>query len=105
EGRSGQRRWSVTGVQTCALPISGSPRPLPWRAAGRFALSHRRGASTNGLAPFGLSSEYRLEHFSTRIARHQVFSDGDELRHFEEIGRASCRGRGEIAGGARAVHI
>src|SRR4051795_10657233 len=61
QAEDGIRDESVTGVQTCALPIWGGPCP--------------------GSAGLGSGPETRRR-----------------LRPLLEIGRASCRGRGEISG-------
>src|SRR5262249_61982556 len=62
QAEDGIRDWSVTGVQTCALPISLLRR------------AYRRPVEDAHLEKAG------------RFFR-------------QEIGRASCRGRGEISGG------
>src|SRR5262249_56498656 len=71
QAEDGIRDWSVTGVQTCALPISATSSRTP-------------PIVTRRLARPGLGS-------------HMVACCG---RLHREIGRASCRERGEISGGA-----
>src|SRR5262249_57590089 len=71
QAEDGIRDWSVTGVQTCALPISAGDRGH----GGDLA-----------------------EHLAVAALRCQ----GREPVRREEIGRASCRERGEIAGGGGA---
>src|SRR2546425_8731326 len=67
QAEDGIRDKLVTGVQTCALPIS-PPRRTTWRRLSRA------GASSSPAGIRGVSAG--------------------------QIGRASCRGRGEISGGA-----
>src|SRR5437773_10186220 len=76
QAEDGIRYRDVTGVQTCALPISGE------EVAARDWLGH---------AP-------------------ATWRDGDEVVSWfdlclppTQIGRASCRERGEISGGARRL--
>src|SRR5438046_10653202 len=38
----GIRDWSVTGVQTCALPISHGRQPPLWKVSGSRAVSPKR---------------------------------------------------------------
>src|SRR5262249_62251994 len=75
QAEDGIRDWSVTGVQTCALPISGSPTP---------ALV----TSLRGRGPQPQKDEYVTDL---------------SLTWQTEIGRASCRERVEISVGAGAV--
>src|SRR5438093_8535194 len=55
QAEDGIRDWSVTGVQTCALPISGCGRPWPpdsvrgrYPAAGRAHRAHRALRNSRG---------------------------------------------------------
>src|SRR5256885_15631199 len=76
QAEDGIRDYKVTGVQTCALPISGG---VEW--AGPLAAGLR--------ANLGL-----------RVASRGLLRLGEgEGRTFPEIGRAAGRGRGEISGG------
>src|SRR5256885_13206611 len=86
QAEDGIRDYKVTGVQTCALPISGgdrvgrqgfpsaggpvrrAPQPRPWRSGG--------GGRTLG---------------------GRIECDGTAGRGPAKIGRASCRGRVEIS--------
>src|SRR5262249_59691391 len=80
QAEDGIRDWSVTGVQTCALPISGR-RPGP--AGGAHPLPRRGGGGGPAAAP-----QHRPD---LRGGRGRGSGGG-------EIGRASCRGKGEISG-------
>src|SRR5262249_58720570 len=74
QAEDGIRDWSVTGVQTCALPISPAdlpPAPIFLRSVARLAFASRS---------FGW----------IRSARSYA----------TEIGRASCRERVEVSVGA-----
>src|SRR5262249_57818853 len=88
QAEDGIRDWSVTGVQTCALPISYTPffvNRLP-DAAGVMV-----GAVVWLGAGFGivLAFAWPHGHYAMKMALYLVM----------EIGRASCRGRGGGAGG------
>src|SRR2546428_11950237 len=78
QAEDGIRDLIVTGVQTCALPISHS-RSCPWQASARRAGTIGTAGSLRRLAPagFGANGSGRTK-----------------------IGRGSGRGRGEISVGA-----
>src|SRR2546430_14980911 len=83
QAEDGIRDLTVTGVQTCALPISvtvhvvpGDPRPE-------------------------LAQRLRQQRLAGPVVEGSLNVAGGELRRHVEIGRAACRGRGEISGGAR----
>src|SRR5262249_56645922 len=80
QAEDGIRDWSVTGVQTCALPICGARQP------GRRA---RVARARGGDRP-------------ARPLRGSLAARGG-VRLAPEIGRASCRERGETPGGRGAV--
>src|SRR5207248_7347819 len=97
----GIRDRTVTGVQTCALPISdggaagGRERPRPPRAVRpsglREAAAARAGA---GLAAAGRAVPGRV------AGRVLPAGGGRALRPSDgEIGRASCRGRVDVGVG------
>src|SRR5256885_11138838 len=90
QAEDGIRDYKVTGVQTCALPISGGVQKRPWRRCARgLARAHRE----------------RTRHAPAhRKAMHAPDNTGDERcadrQHrcaFIQIGRASlgkeCRSR------------
>src|SRR5262249_56398226 len=83
QAEDGIRDWSVTGVQTCALPILGdrilSPRER--LAGGHAELGHHQVEAGYGF-------------------RHRVL---DLEARVHQIGRASCRERGGVAGGGGAL--
>src|SRR5438093_9040629 len=77
QAEDGIRDWSVTGVQTCALPIL----TLPLLSQAGMVARHLR-----------LKGErYRL---------HALINAAGATATGAEIGRASCRERGEDWGGA-----
>src|SRR5262249_59340109 len=52
QAEDGIRDWSVTGVQTCALPISSSPRRLrPEQREGPLSAPPRRRRGDEGRLP------------------------------------------------------
>src|SRR2546430_15552821 len=72
QAEDGIRDLTVTGVQTCALPIS--------------------------VPHFEKMSYDNSELLRVYVHAHQAAESGRE-RQGTEIGRAACRGRGEISGG------
>src|SRR5262249_59092613 len=89
QAEDGIRDWSVTGVQTCALPIW-----LAGRAAELVPQEVRAPAGELGTAPGDERARAPLREAGPQ-ARARLFR-----RAREEIGRASCRERGEMPGGA-----
>src|SRR5262249_56490541 len=86
QAEDGIRDWSVTGVQTCALPISpGCDAVIPLRRAGE------RLRSTD-LAAFSAAGIARILVREPRIRVLPVRGSG--IISAAEIGRASCRERG-----------
>src|SRR5262249_58416606 len=101
----GMRYWSVTGVQTCALPFSGV-RLKVLLAGPAFRAAWRR-AKLSGVRPRVLRHA-----FASRLVRHRTRASGlgDDAGRIvaddpgqEKIGRASCRERGEMSGDARGL--
>src|SRR5262249_57870081 len=93
QAEDGIRDWSVTGVQTCALPISGGAGLL--RQAGRprgLPVAPRRAAPAPGQRPRGACAAGRGRPVGAQAARRAAARRG-------QIGRASCRERGEEWGG------
>src|SRR5437762_9393570 len=95
QAEDGIRDTSVTGVQTCALPIWG--RRLAAKGARRSDRLRARESSLPGRCdgPAGRGSGCRG---TGRGVRGPV-----AVTERSQIGRASCREAGEIAGGAGAV--
>src|SRR5207249_9148259 len=84
QAEDGIRDRNVTGVQTCALPISGRPARRCWATSTtrpRNTSASRRPARPGVSATSATASDWR-----------QI-----------EIGRASCRERVEISVGGGAV--
>src|SRR5262249_57246434 len=77
QAEDGIRDWSVTGVQTCALPICALRRV--------FAYSRPYWPNLVGAA------------VALTVAAGTVLALGQGLRRLIEIGRASCRERVESA--------
>src|SRR5690606_41038600 len=48
QAEDGIRDFHVTGVQTCALPISSTPAFLPWPAASAFVPARRSSCPSRG---------------------------------------------------------
>src|SRR5262249_57948788 len=91
EAEDGIRHWSVTGVQTCALPISACPDGCPPEGRGHVSRHHPPPNS----ADYEASGKARVLPAGLPVrAGHR----GQPRR--QEIGRASCRERGEILVGS-----
>src|SRR5262249_59257073 len=87
QGEDGIRDWSVTGVQTCALPISGLGLPLD---DIKERVLVRGGWMGEGSPWFHLHVQIgEGDEGSARAFLAAIFAGQDQ------IGRASCRERGE----------
>src|SRR5438046_7856269 len=87
QAEDGIRDWSVTGVQTCALPILFEEKESLGTA------EHHEHEGLGGAQAFLL-----LEHPLQGRAHHETL--GPVVQG--EIGRASCRERVEVWGGGGA---
>src|SRR3546814_5588265 len=74
----------VTGVQTCALPISWEPELDELARRQEFALQMG--------GPEGIARQRERGKLTVR-ERIDAFADPGSFREFREIGRASCRER------------
>src|SRR5260221_9933486 len=83
QAEDGIRDHCVTGVQTCALPISKAD-VWPW--AGRFVVSKDRSSDYRSGVRLGCT-EYRHATAGDKARRRFAISSRSE------IGRASCRER------------
>src|SRR5262249_58130533 len=96
--------WSVTGVQTCALPISPHLPPAQFEqvlaAAGRLYEHHSRAIALAALAPRVSPLPRQRSVLMDALDAAEGVLDGP-LRvnaiRILEIGRASCRERVSIA--------
>src|SRR5262249_59805052 len=96
QGEDGIRDWSVTGVQTCALPISLNLRaeePADARQAPYFIDYVAQILQDQGLRD--PASRVGIRVFTTLDPLLQARAD-----QTVEIGRASCRERGQTSVGA-----
>src|SRR5699024_12107189 len=93
QAEDGIRDRNVTGVQTCALPIS-----VRCADAGKFSgvNAHTRSAAFSSGGEYTGSGQSGNDCPDRRGGR-RVRGD------YEQIGRASCRERGESSGGGGAV--
>src|SRR5690606_40418365 len=97
QAEDGIRDFHVTGVQTCALPIyAGGLRQL------EQANHYSSGPSLRELLDEPPPSVAVLRPWEQSIA-HAPAHEGTRLSLQREIGRASCRERGECAWGGGAV--
>src|SRR5258706_8397030 len=84
QAEDGIRDWSVTGVQTCALPIY-SPHLAARRARAEFYLAC---AETDRHAPLEMVGSLRQS-----LREGGVNAEVELYPGVEQIGRASCRER------------
>src|SRR5437763_14010832 len=92
QAEDGIRGTSVTGVQTCALPIwSRSPLARRWRTSDLI--------KTGGANVSPVEIETALLHHPGLKVAHAVGVPDPLLGEGVEIGRASCRERGWTAVG------
>src|SRR5262249_56999539 len=78
QAEDGIRYWSVTGVQTCALPISQ--------------------AVVSDLLRVGMPPPVKIADDGLRVERHAAVRGHQFIAGVFKIGRASCRERVEISG-------
>src|SRR5207249_5501543 len=92
QAEDGIRDRNVTGVQTCALPISAPGLGFPGEAAGKL----RPYRSWRPIEQATMSYGHGISVSLVQLARaYSVFArDGEVV----QIGRASCRERVEISG-------
>src|SRR5204862_3334290 len=94
QAKDGIRVLYVTGVQTCALPIS----PSRWKRTGTATTSSSKSPTNSRSTPPALAtlrnSSWRFRSFSTGMVVLGALPWAKA-----EIGRASCRERGGGGGG------
>src|SRR5205823_12096545 len=97
----GIRDKLVTGVQTCALPISPANRTCGCRdRIGATCLSdYLISWAENKVMKLRLEPDLRkrLDGLAKAQRRSWSFIAAEAIREYVEIGRASCRERGERA--------
>src|SRR2546430_13669801 len=93
QAEDGIRYLTVTGVQTCALPISLGDRERARAGAGRESPGGPSARAVLGLRGVRVGARHDPAARRGETARGAAGAPG------AEIGRAACRGRGEISGG------
>src|SRR5262249_57972143 len=99
----GIRDWSVTGVQTCALPIYIDDKMIE---SARSFVEEERLTNVRLVKDDLFASALPERAFDLVHARFQIAPLGRgaaqvaAYRRLAQIGRASCRGRGERPGAA-----
>src|SRR5215213_11799867 len=91
QAEDGIRDWSVTGVQTCALPISGPDRPADRGPHGRDLTEQEHSARSDGRAHDAEADSICDERASDVVGP----SDAGELLAGAggvDSGDAECRG-------------
>src|SRR2546430_11142091 len=84
QAEDGIRDLTVTGVQTCALPISGHQLPVNYPLAGADAFRTATGVHAAAII--------KAQRKGDRWLADRVYS-GVPAGEFGKIGRASCRER------------
>src|SRR5205085_7467255 len=101
QAEDGIRDLTVTGVQTCALPISpGAPRDRSCR------ISPATGEPSPGASPSRSGARRSAERPVSAAMQERGEAGPAQTREAgpaSKIGRASCRERGEVAGGGGGV--
>src|SRR2546430_9864823 len=93
QAEDGIRGLTVTGVQTCALPISGLLQ-ASLGAVLAVVLTRSTEQSSKATAPVRERDHDRQDGAEGRLQQPGGFRDGGEG---VQIGRASCRERGEVS--------
>src|SRR5207253_6341689 len=92
QAEDGIRDGHVTGVQTCALPISALSRSVKWPVHSRTMSTPK---SRHGILVGSVCASTAIDlPLMTRFFSSELTSPGK--RPCTEIGRASCRERVEI---------
>src|SRR5262249_56624814 len=99
QAEDGIRDWSVTGVQTCALPISRGPHGL--RGGEDRASRERRALGAAGRGAHPQRSGAEAGGRQGGWPRGALLADAGRAG-VREIGRASCRERVESSVGVEA---
>src|SRR5262249_56452594 len=93
QAEDGIRDWSVTGVQTCALPISTASRW--WKLCPpRYRAPTLAEIRVNSLGRRCRQNHTECARAPRPVANWRVWSQA--TGHRSQIGRASCRERVEI---------
>src|SRR5207245_5737134 len=96
QAEDGIRDATVTGVQTCALPISAPATATPFKPAGGRADGEETAAD-------GTISESNLDDDDMENWRSLAAIEAELKPKVLEIGRASCRERVRGSGGGVCV--
>src|SRR5690606_40704909 len=103
QAEDGIRDFHVTGVQTCALPIS---RPDPGHSVRLHGLAraihHRTRDDRHPLRAVAVAPS-APHHWRLDVSHSQVSKALTEFMMIKEIGRASCRERVVMMGRAGGV--
>src|SRR2546427_6683188 len=94
QAEDGIRDLTVTGVQTCALPILRRPPSRRFTPSGHSRTRTRWRRSRHATRSSAVAGGKRRRLPSARLP------SGAPRRRSPKIGRASCRGREENSGGA-----
>src|SRR5207248_7426623 len=92
QAEDGIRARTVTGVQTCALPIL-------WASGNRLS-PPADFLDDDAVVALGVAGAHaRLQHIAMHLEHRQLLAEPFALIEHHEIGRASCRGRVWLCGG------
>src|SRR5699024_11454783 len=101
QAEDGIRDRNVTGVQTCALPISSLDEQLEEAEEVNGVLVDVDGVETVAIT-IGSGDDMMSLASSEDSISYSLTTDEDGDQDKIEIGRASCRERGEMSGGGGA---
>src|SRR5690606_40898231 len=99
QAEDGIRDFHVTGVQTCALPIWQQPSAPPTGTDGTTTVAGTPGTwAFTCRARSARNEAMRQAVYAALLSKH-----GEDHVRVQEIGRASCRARGQVWEGAGGV--
>src|SRR5207244_9848215 len=96
QAEDGIRDDLVTGVQTCALPISSLGGPVTVGSGAMMTVASNAGVTIQ--SGVTLTDNGAVSFASGDVVTFAPYTGGGQITVGNEIGRASCRGRVEIWG-------
>src|SRR5690606_39440576 len=97
---AGIRDFHVTGVQTCALPISEADVAIAMAQAGGIGMLHKNMSIDAQAKEVRKVKRSESGMIQDPVVLHESALVRDAFHIMKEIGRASCRARGDRPEGA-----